>query len=230
MTCDQLDGEIQIKGLGEENIERCSTNYLDSPVKSKRLVEKSKDSGIYELLRIPKVLLMVCVLFHTTETLPRNKTEIVWEIIQMYIKRAVQKSREKWGIPLPEILRRVSIHNLLLLPVILITSFLYIYGEELSQTPSLIVFSVLFVTWNYNRFPFDRVTLKGLGARANDEEDLEETLFILGELSWEVLQRDTKQLLISKVRNIEIIPTIKNAFTIFCKHQTSQNVFIVRKS
>ena len=199
-VCDQLDGEMQITGLSEENIELCSTNYLDSPLKSKSLVEKSKESGIYELLRIPIVLLMVCVLFHTTETLPRNKTEIVWEIIQMYIKRAVQKSRDKKAIPLPEVLRRISVHNLLLLPIILITSFLLsICGEELSQTQSLIVFSILFVTWNCNRFPFHRFRLKELSTRNKADGDLEETLFILGELSWEALQRDTKQLLISKV-------------------------------
>ena len=127
---DQLDGEIIITGLSPENVEKCSAKYLGSLELSQSLLHKSREAGIYQLLRIPIILLMVCVLYHSTEELPRRKTEIVWKIIVMCI---------------------------------------------------------------------DRSALKHLGRKSSEITDLDEMLYILGELSWTALKRDAKQLLISKV-------------------------------
>ena len=127
---DQLDGEIIITGLSLENVEKCSAKYLGSLELSQSLLHKSTEAGIYQLLRIPIILLMVCVLYHSTEELPRRKTEIVWKIIVMCI---------------------------------------------------------------------DRSALKHLGWKSSEITDLDEMLYILGELSWTALKRDAKQLLISKV-------------------------------
>ena len=44
-----------------------------------------------ELLRIPIVLLMLCVLYHANDTLPTRKTDIVFGIIKMYINRAKKR-------------------------------------------------------------------------------------------------------------------------------------------
>ena len=46
----------------------------------------------------------------------------------------------------------------------------------------------------------DQSTLRLLSKKSSQIENLDEMLFILGELSWLALQRDTKQLLISKMR------------------------------
>ena len=137
-----MDGEIAITGLSKENIKRCATGYLQSLLAldadnkdgknaCENLIEQAKKVGIDELLKIPIILLMVCVLYSNEQSLPDTKTDIVWAIIKMCI---------------------------------------------------------------------DRSTLRLLGKKFSEIENLDEMLFILGELSWLALQRKTKQLLISKVR------------------------------
>ena len=90
------DAEIQITGLSGQSIEEYADNYLDSREKSQALVAKAKETGIYELLRIPIILLMLCVLYLETESLPRTKTDIVWDNIQMYKGRAEEKIAFSW--------------------------------------------------------------------------------------------------------------------------------------
>ena len=128
---DQLDGEVQITGFSYEAIEECSTKYLGNKQRSDDFLEKCNKSAVDDLLRIPIVLLMLCVLYHANETLPRRKTDIVFGIIKMYINRAKK------------------------------------------------------------RFP--------------KIKDFEEILFKLGKLSWEALQRNTKQLLISKHQHSQFL-------------------------
>ena len=122
---DQMDGEVQITGFSDEAVRECSTKYLENEQRSKDFLAKCDESEVGDLLYIPIVLLMLCVLYFANETLPKRKTEIVFGIIKMYIKRAKK------------------------------------------------------------RFP--------------QIKDFEEILYKLGKLSWEALQRKTKQLLISKV-------------------------------
>ena len=124
----QMDGEVQITGFSDDAVRECSTKYLDTEKRSGDFRNKCRESGIRELLRIPIVLLMLCVLYYANETLPKRKTDIVFGIIKMYINRAKK------------------------------------------------------------RFP--------------QIKDFEEILYKLGKLSWEALQRKTKQLLISKVNKI----------------------------
>ena len=59
------------------------------------MITKAKAAGIDELLRIPDVLTMLCVLHvDENESLPETKTAIVWEIIQMYRERAKEKEHD----------------------------------------------------------------------------------------------------------------------------------------
>ena len=138
----QMDGEIKITGLSKKNIKKCATGYLQSLLAlqndmeaaenaCKNLIEQAKKTELDELLRIPIILLMVCVLYSNEQSLPDTKTGIVWAIIKMCM---------------------------------------------------------------------DRSTLRLLGKKSSQIENLDEMLFILGELSWLAQQRKTKQLLISKVR------------------------------
>ena len=96
---DQMDGVIQITGLSKENIEKCATGYLQSLLaldsdKKKvdnacmNLIEQARKVGIDELLRIPIILLMVCVLYSNEQSLPDTKTNIVWAIIKMCMDRS----------------------------------------------------------------------------------------------------------------------------------------------
>ena len=100
---EQMDGEIQIKGLSEESIREYATKYLGSKEKCEDLLNKSKESGINELLRIPIILLMVCVLYFFTEHLPTSKTEIVWQIIKMCMDRSTLKQLGKMSSEIAEL-------------------------------------------------------------------------------------------------------------------------------
>ena len=121
---DKLDGKIQLRGLSQENIRLYIERYLNGE-KAESLMKAAERSGTDELLRIPIITLMLCILYEERKHLPRTQTEIIQEIIQIYIKRAKEK-----GVDLP------------------------------------------------------------------DEDKM---MYILGELSWEALRRDTHQLLIKKV-------------------------------
>ena len=47
------------------------------------MIQLAGEVKIEELLRIPVILLMVCVLYSTKQSLPDTKTGIVWAIIKM---------------------------------------------------------------------------------------------------------------------------------------------------
>ena len=89
--------EIQLKGFSKTAIENCTENYLDregQSRKSEKFLQKAKDNGIKDLLKIPLLLLMLCVIFIETKTLPSNKTGIIKKLIEIYIARAEQKGKE----------------------------------------------------------------------------------------------------------------------------------------
>ena len=89
--------EIQFRGLDEAGVKTCTKRYLDHDQrsrKSSRFQKKAKDQGISELLKVPILLLMLCVLFVETGSLPTNKTNIIQELINIYILRAEEKGEE----------------------------------------------------------------------------------------------------------------------------------------
>ena len=88
---DQMDGEIQITGFSDEAIEECATKYLGNKKRSDDFLDKCEESGVDDLLYMPIVLLMLCVLYYANETLPKRKTDIVLGIIRMYINRAKKR-------------------------------------------------------------------------------------------------------------------------------------------
>ena len=53
-----------------------------------KLLQAARESGIEDLLSKPIILLMVCVLFESTQKLPRSQTEIVSSIIEMYMDQS----------------------------------------------------------------------------------------------------------------------------------------------
>ena len=88
--------EIQLKGFSKDAIKNCTENYLDREGqlrKSEKFLQKAKDNGINDLLKIPLLLLMLCVIFIETKTLPSNKTDIIKKLIEIYIARAQQKGK-----------------------------------------------------------------------------------------------------------------------------------------
>ena len=72
----QMDGEIEIKGFSEENIVKCSCKYLGSTRSSRLCMRQAKQSQIYELLHVPIVLLMSCMVFTEKGSLPETQTKL----------------------------------------------------------------------------------------------------------------------------------------------------------
>ena len=127
---DKMDGEVIIEGFSPENITECSSMYLGSRILSNMMVAQAENCGISDLLCIPIILLMVCVVFSEKESLPKTTTSLLTTIFEMIM---------------------------------------------------------------------DRSTLKKFGLKSSEMKQLEDLLYILGELSWKTLQSDFQQLLLIKV-------------------------------
>ena len=68
---EKLDGEIQNRGLSPAKIALYIGKYLDEE-KAKSLIEAAERSDIEELLRIPIIALMLCILYDEEKQLPAD--------------------------------------------------------------------------------------------------------------------------------------------------------------
>ena len=84
---DKMDAEVIIEGFNEENITKCSVQYLESKDSAFKMISQVKEVGIYDLLKIPIVLLMTCVIYFEHKTLPKTMTKIYSKIFKMIIDR-----------------------------------------------------------------------------------------------------------------------------------------------
>ena len=71
---------------------KCSTKYLDSESQSEEMLKMAKESNIYNLLSVPIILLMVCVLYNEHGKLPKSRTEI----FRLIYKRVADRSMLKY--------------------------------------------------------------------------------------------------------------------------------------
>ena len=90
----KLDEQIQIWGLSRNSVREYIKKYLDSEAKSHDLYKKATNAGVFDLLRTPIILIMICVLYTENEKLPESKADAVWKLIEMYIERAREKGIE----------------------------------------------------------------------------------------------------------------------------------------
>ena len=86
-----MDGEVIIEGFSEENIRKYSTKYLDSEDRSEEMLKMAKESNIHNLLSVPIILLMVCVLYNEYRKLPKSRTEIFRLICRHIADRSTLK-------------------------------------------------------------------------------------------------------------------------------------------
>ena len=66
--------------------------YLESQEASDAMLQQAKDNGIYELLKVPIILLMACVIFNQKESLPKSKTDIFDTIFELLMDRTTLKT------------------------------------------------------------------------------------------------------------------------------------------
>ncbi len=136
-----MKGEVKIVGLSDENIKKCAMMFLnDEEMCERMLIQAGRasrwrrmDNTIYDLLRIPILLLMVCQIFKENKSLPSSKTQTIDTMIKLSMSRT---------------------------------------------------------------------TMKTLGKKADDIDDLDKLLCLLGELAWGALKRDSQELLIKRVTSI----------------------------
>ena len=88
----KMDGEVIIEGFNEENITKCSVQYLENKDSAVKMISQAKEVGIYDLLKIPIVLLMICVIYHKHQSLPDTMTKIYIQIFEMIIDRTAIKT------------------------------------------------------------------------------------------------------------------------------------------
>ena len=90
---EKMDGEVVIEGFNHENIEKCCTKYLRKKA-GQFLKEANQIPDLYELFKVPIILLMTSVLFNEGEkkTLPKRKTKLYEDIYEFVINRTTLKS------------------------------------------------------------------------------------------------------------------------------------------
>ena len=88
----KMDAEVLIEGFNEESIMKCSVKYLESEDRAVKMISQAKEVGIYDLLKIPIVLLMTCVIYFEHKTLPKTMTQIYSQIFEMIIDRTALKT------------------------------------------------------------------------------------------------------------------------------------------
>ena len=95
---DKMDRQVTIQGFSDENIEKCAELFSESKEKSKTMLRQLKTKtyvGLYELLRTPITLLMMCVLFEEQkekEEKAKTRTEIYELIYELSMDRTTIKS------------------------------------------------------------------------------------------------------------------------------------------
>ena len=89
--------------------------------------------------------------------------------------------------------KNVGIYDLLNVPIVmLMVCTVFFEKKSLPKTRTEIVGTIF-------RLAMDRSTLKTFGTRSEEVRELDNLLYILGEISWSCLQKDVQQLLIFKV-------------------------------
>ena len=109
----KMDGEVVIEGFSEENIKKCCSQYLGSDREAEQLLEEAqKKAGLYELLKVPIILLITSVLYNENEksvpekrlkvsvdvykcnkkSLPERRTELYENLYEFLMDRSTLKS------------------------------------------------------------------------------------------------------------------------------------------
>ena len=69
----KLDGEIQNNGLSVGSIKECTQRYIEDEENAKDFLDKAMKQGLYGLLKVPILLIMMCVLHIQTGLLPKKR-------------------------------------------------------------------------------------------------------------------------------------------------------------
>ena len=88
----KMDGEVIIQGFDDGNIKKCCAQYLGTEQKASKMINQARKIGIYDLLKIPIILLMTCAIYFEDQSLPKTMTKIYSQIFEMIIDRTAIKT------------------------------------------------------------------------------------------------------------------------------------------
>ena len=92
---DQMNYQLQLDGFRDDEIKKCTEDYLGKAEETQKFIKSLKDTGLKDLKKIPAFLLMLLQLHGKLESLPKKKTEVIWNIMKMCIDRSVQRHFHK---------------------------------------------------------------------------------------------------------------------------------------
>ena len=92
-----IDFEAMILGFTEENVLNYAIKFLQNPEHAKKLVAKAKQKNMFDVLKIPIMLQMVCELYASRKDLPQTKIEIMESIFRSSFKMAMKLSGATWS-------------------------------------------------------------------------------------------------------------------------------------
>ena len=98
----EMDGELVIRDFSKENIKKCCSKYLGSDEEADKFLKEAKTKAdLYELLKVPIILLMTSVLYNEDEKkslaeddkkgLPERKTELYENLYESVMDRSTLK-------------------------------------------------------------------------------------------------------------------------------------------
>ena len=90
-TRNKLNGEIEITGFDEHQGRRYASCYFESEETATKMFQKAEVANLEGLLRLPIILLMVCVLFDENGQLSKSHTNIISQIVELFMDRSAIK-------------------------------------------------------------------------------------------------------------------------------------------
>ena len=90
----KMDAELEIRGFNNANIWECCSKYLESEQEADKFLEEAKTkAGLYELFKVPIILLMTSVLYNEDDkkSLPERKTQLYEDIYEFVMDRSALK-------------------------------------------------------------------------------------------------------------------------------------------
>ena len=105
----RMDGEIVIEGFSQENIKKCSIQYLVSEENRQKFLSQAVETKLFDLLHVPIILLMSCTVFISNMSLPHSQTKLYGDIFDLIMDRTTLKTFGCKSSDIPNIDHSLSI-------------------------------------------------------------------------------------------------------------------------
>ena len=195
---EQSDGEVSITGFSEENMKKCAALYIGDDAKCADLFAQAREVKLYDNAFIinssrPGDFLKPFREQSDSEvTITGFSEENMKKCATLYIEDDA-KCADFFSQA-----REVKLYELLHVPIILlIACTVFIQKNCLPKSITHLFGQIVDMS-------ISRTTLKTMGMKADEISNLEEMKEMLGRLAWDALNRNSKELLLFKVKCYKI--------------------------